>query len=259
MPLTISHPAASVPLARLGLVLSALIIGSMTPDFPYFIPIFPYDGFSHSVVGLFIYCVPVGLVSLGIFHFLIKYPAFSLLPISHQQRLYNSAHDFSFWPFQRFLLIIISILFGAFTHIVWDSFTHAQGWIVQHFILLKSPIFDLQSVRIYDFLQYGSTLLGGILLFYWYVKWYKSATSFPVPSHLTTAISTKIIILIIMSFIALAAAVFSGFTSFSALQTSFYRRILNGYIFVVSVSTFTSALMVFSAYWHFRLKKKNTM
>ena len=78
MPLTISHPAASVSFARLNLPLSALVIGSMMPDFPYFIPaLFSQSGFSHSIIGVFIFCLPVGLVSLGLFHFLIKYPALS--------------------------------------------------------------------------------------------------------------------------------------------------------------------------------------
>ncbi|MSQ59664.1 MAG: DUF4184 family protein [Betaproteobacteria bacterium] len=40
MPFTIAHPAAALPLLRplrgFG-VLSALVIGSMTPDFPYFL------------------------------------------------------------------------------------------------------------------------------------------------------------------------------------------------------------------------------
>jgi hypothetical protein len=111
-------------------------------------------------------------------------------------------------------------------------------------------------VPLYEFLQYGSTLLGGVFLFYWYVKWYKDANSFPIPQNLTTTTSAKLIILIIMGFIALAIAGFSGLTSISEIQTSLYRRLLNGHIFIVSVSTFTSELVVFSAYWHFRLKKK---
>jgi hypothetical protein len=259
MPLTISHPAAAVPLTRLGLVLSALVIGSMTPDLPYFIPLLPsYSGLSHSMIGLFVYCVPLGLLALGIFHFLIKYPALSLLPSSHQDRLYELARDFSFWPLRRFLLIIVSILVGAFTHILWDSFTHPQSWMTEQSITLKLPVFGLRSVPMYDFLQYGSTLFGGVLLFYWYVKWYKSAKSSSIPPNLTNTTSTKFIILTVMCFIALGTALFSGIASISEIQTTLYRRLINGHIFVVSVSTFTSELMLFSAYWHFRpIEKEN--
>ena len=210
-------------------------------------------------IGLFVYCLPIGLVSLCIFHFLIKVPALSLLPVSHQKRLYWVANDFSFWSLRRFLLITISILLGAFTHISWDSFTHAQGWMVQQFIILRSPVVGLQSVPLFEFLQDGSTLFGGVLLFYWYVKWYRSAKSFPVPQNVTTAASVKSIILIVMSSIALVIAIFSGLTTFSEIQTSFYRRLFNGHIFVVSISTFILELMVFGAYWHSRLKKKNAL
>src|SRR5215467_12574272 len=37
VPFTFSHPAAVLPLARRGLVFSALVVGSMAPDFPYFV------------------------------------------------------------------------------------------------------------------------------------------------------------------------------------------------------------------------------
>jgi hypothetical protein len=37
MPFTLAHPAIVVPLALQRLILSALIIGSMTPDLEYFI------------------------------------------------------------------------------------------------------------------------------------------------------------------------------------------------------------------------------
>ena len=40
MPVTGSHPAAVLPLMRLGFVPSALVIGSMVPDLPHDFP--PY-------------------------------------------------------------------------------------------------------------------------------------------------------------------------------------------------------------------------
>jgi len=261
MPLTISHPAASIPLARRGLVLSALVIGSMTPDFPYFILFFPQNGFSHSIIGLFLFCIPVGLVSLVLFHSLIKCPALSLLPNNHQHRLYHVAKSFSFWPLPRFLLIILSIIWGAFTHILWDSFTHPKGWMVQQLIVLKSPIFTIgsHSIPIYEFLQHGSTIVGGILLVYWYWEWYKQTHSSTVPENLVLTTSTKLIIFIAMSFIALFTAVVSGLLSIPFIQTSLYYRLLIGQIFIVSISTFTLELVLFGAYWHFSLKKKNAV
>lgn len=39
MPFTGSHPAAVLPLLRWGLIPSALVIGSMSPDLGYFLPL----------------------------------------------------------------------------------------------------------------------------------------------------------------------------------------------------------------------------
>jgi hypothetical protein len=58
---------------------------------------------------------------------------------------------------------------GALSHIIWDGFTHATGWAVARIPLLASPV-ELPAVgrlRWYKLLQYGSTLLGGVLLIGW--------------------------------------------------------------------------------------------
>jgi hypothetical protein len=66
MPFTISHAAAVLPLSRTGLPLAALMIGSMSPDFAYFLP--ARTGLlSHSVPGLFKFCWPSALAGVGVF------------------------------------------------------------------------------------------------------------------------------------------------------------------------------------------------
>lgn len=233
----------------------------MTPDFPYFIPLSPNRNFSHSITGLLIYCIPLGLAALGIFHFVLKKPALALLPVGHQQRLVAVTGDFSFLPWQRFLLIIFSIFCGALTHILWDSFTHSKGWMVQQFVILKAPLVSIgsQSVPIYQFLQHASTLVGGILLIYWYIQWYKSAQIHTVPQNLGIAPSKKAIIWITMGMVAFTTAVISGFISIPTVQTSLYLRYLIGHIFIVSLSMFIFELMLFSIYWHFRQKRAGSI
>ena len=111
MPLTTSHPAAVIPLTRLNLDLSALVIGSMTPDFVYFIPYcLPLSDFSHTIAGVFVLCIPLGLAALAIFHYLIKNPALALLPHSHQSRLFRLTGLYTFFPLTRFLRIAAAVL-----------------------------------------------------------------------------------------------------------------------------------------------------
>ncbi|RKZ85433.1 MAG: hypothetical protein DRR19_16380 [Candidatus Parabeggiatoa sp. nov. 1] len=61
MPFTLSHPAAAVPLARGGLVLSALVVGSMSPDFLYFLCLSTQYQFGHTFIGVFVFDIPTGL------------------------------------------------------------------------------------------------------------------------------------------------------------------------------------------------------
>jgi Domain of unknown function (DUF4184) len=83
MPFTASHIAAIVPIyALLGRfrVASALVIGSMTPDFHYFVPIDADRLTTHSIWGIVAYCLPMGLAAYVLYHLLAKEPLLALLP-----------------------------------------------------------------------------------------------------------------------------------------------------------------------------------
>jgi hypothetical protein len=138
-----SHPAIAVPLKRFGLIFSALVFGSMMPDFEFFLRLTDGRLIAHTIPGLFLFCIPVGIISLFLFHRLIKFPLLSLLPVGHQARLYPLAKEFSFFPISRFLMIILSVGVGAVTHILWDSFTHEGSWIVERLSWMSLPLIIL--------------------------------------------------------------------------------------------------------------------
>jgi hypothetical protein len=52
MPFTASHVAAVLPLVRTPLLPSALVVGSMVPDLPYFLPLPLTSYVTHSPVGV---------------------------------------------------------------------------------------------------------------------------------------------------------------------------------------------------------------
>jgi len=62
LPFTLAHPAAVLPLRRTGLVFSALVVGSMAPDFPYFLSVSDAIRWGHSTRGVFLFCLPFGLL-----------------------------------------------------------------------------------------------------------------------------------------------------------------------------------------------------
>jgi hypothetical protein len=177
MPVTVSHPALSVGLKRFGLVLSALVVGSMMPDFEFFLRLNFGKEIGHTIAGVFLFCVPAGLLVLFLFHRLMKFPLLSLVPHNHQLRLYPVARGFSFFPLRNFLNIVISLISGSFTHLLADAFTHYDGFFVERIPLLSEPVVVLPqgTVRVYFLLQYVFSIAGVLLLFYWYLKWYYKA------------------------------------------------------------------------------------
>src|SRR6202050_3072102 len=94
MAFTISHAAAvlpfSRPLARWRL-LSAAVIGSMVPDFGWFMPLRPARFETHSVLSLLSFCLPVGLATYWIFQRLMKVPLVELLPARGPSRWREAA------------------------------------------------------------------------------------------------------------------------------------------------------------------------
>jgi hypothetical protein len=257
MPLTLSHPAAVVPLARWGFVLSALIVGSMSPDFLYFYCLSARCQFGHTLLGIFLFDIPAGLVVLWIFHRILKQPLFSLFPISHQQRLMPFVNEFQFFPLRSFLLIIISLLIGILTHIIWDSFTHKSGWVVQQLPVLGAPLVEtnLGTLKVYKVLQYASTFLGAALLFYWYLKWLKTASQQPINSVIQLSTQVKSLIILVMGLIAAIGASIYGLSQVTLFSDfySFYKFV--GFSVIAGIAILCIELVIFSVIWHFKKLK----
>jgi Domain of unknown function (DUF4184) len=127
MAFTISHTAVvlpfSRPLARWRL-LSATVIGSMVPDFGLFMPLRPARFETHSLPGLFIFCLPVGLATYWIFQRLMKIPLVELLPDGAYSRWRDSEAPAEFANLRQWIMAACGVLAGAVTHLVWDAFTH---------------------------------------------------------------------------------------------------------------------------------------
>lgn len=173
MPFTLAHPAAVVPLRRV-LPLSALIVGSLSPDFEYLFRLAAVSEFSHTLSGVLYFCMPVGLLVLGLFHYVVKRPALTLLPSRVRQRLEPYASELPFLPLAKLSSILLALAVGAFTHVAWDSFTHEHGWVVGELSLLRASVFSVagSEVRLYKVLQHGSTVAGLSLLAFWCWRWF---------------------------------------------------------------------------------------
>ena len=174
MPFTFSHPALVLPLRHLpdrSYSLTGLIIGSMTPDFEYFLRMNVGSIYSHTFWGIFYFDLPVGIALCFIFHVVVRDQLIDHLPVRLQER---------FWELKSFnwnkvfkdswKIVIISLIVGAASHIFWDDFTHPLGYFVKRLSFLRHKIHVMGfQIPVYNIFQGISSLLGGIIvcIFIW--------------------------------------------------------------------------------------------
>ena len=170
MPFTTSHPAIVLPLKKLWpqyFSLTGLMAGAMAPDLLYFlIAATAPRGISHSWSGLFVFCLPAGILFSFAFHWLFKKEFIISLPCNLDKYLSGLAiSKFNLRGISEWVIFIISVIIGILSHFFWDAFTHAQGEIAQLIPFLNDSIHllgkDFQITRI---LQHFSTLFGAIVI-----------------------------------------------------------------------------------------------
>jgi uncharacterized protein DUF4184 len=129
----------------------------------------------HTLRGTFLLTLPVSLVVLWLFHAVVRGPVVELLPNGLQSRLANEIGEFRFRGASKFVMIVVSILVGVGTHVLWDSFTHQNTWLYHRWPSLHAPIRIpiLGATPIYKLLQHASTLFGIGVLSIWLLVWYR--------------------------------------------------------------------------------------
>ncbi len=203
MPFTFAHPAVVLPFSgskKRGLSTTALVIGSMTPDFEYFLRMRLRSIYSHTWGGLFWFDLPLGFALVLVYEFWVKDALISHLPLSFNRRFSNLRGYETHYTIRYILAVISGVLLGAASHIIWDSFTHPSGYFVHNIGILRRVIHvHNYRFRAYRILQYISTLIGGIVILTvcllrpeGVVTRVKNATSFWLQFLLVTVVVTAI-------------------------------------------------------------------
>jgi len=175
MPWTVAHPAAVLPLRKLGLKhlsFRGLVVGSVSPDIGYYVGRFDLAAIAHTALGLLILCLPTGLALFALVRVLHR-PVANLLPEPHRSALLSVPQAPRLTSAPIVLAVAVSIVLGAMTHNVWDSFTHSAGYMVSKLPLLRVGVIGTGGVRAYELLQHASTLVGLIVVVVAYVTWLK--------------------------------------------------------------------------------------
>ncbi|MFC9424567.1 DUF4184 family protein [Streptomyces sp. NPDC056987] len=171
MPFTLSHPAAVLPLLRHPFSPAALVCGAVAPDVPYFlvaarIPVSAqswYEPFlnatsSHTLSGVTV-AVPLALALLALYR-LVRPPAVALLPARFSPDGPADRGRQGFRP-RRTGWVLLSALTGVLTHLLWDSFTHADGYAVTQLSVLRAHLTeDLTVARVVQHLSTAGGLIA---------------------------------------------------------------------------------------------------
>jgi hypothetical protein len=174
VPFTPCHAAAVLPFARSPLVPSALVLGSMTPDVPYFLPFLGLDSrFMHSIPGMVGIDVVVALALFLLWHVFFAPPALAAAPDPVRARIDPGIPGralASLASLRGVAVLYASFAIGAATHVFWDSFTHYGRWGSQRIPWLMGHYGPLSGAR---WLQYTSGLVGGLAVLGWLVWWWR--------------------------------------------------------------------------------------
>ncbi len=176
MPFTLSHIAAVLPFRKYTpktLSFTALVIGSMVPDFEYFVRMTLYGHYGHTFSGIFLFDIPMGLILYGLYQGIIQMPFISHLPPFLFVRFSNTIiTDWRKYLRTNFLSILLSLMIGILTHFIWDGFTHDDEYQVARYvpILLHNVPFRGYYISVHFILQILSSIVGLMVIFFWAMR-----------------------------------------------------------------------------------------
>jgi hypothetical protein len=178
VPFTGSHPAAVLPFLRTPLPASALVIGSLAPDIPFYLPRFPARR-THTALGVVTVDTALAAAGWAVWHGLLSRPALAAAPAGVRARLEHHVRP-GLRPRLRDLRSVVRVLgglaAGAATHVLWDEFTHAGRWGTEHLGVL-SAVRAGRPVHVWA--QDASGVAGAGVLLAWCARWWRRTPADP--------------------------------------------------------------------------------
>lgn len=208
MPFTFSHPAIILPLKYLPkswFSFTALVIGSLTPDFEYFLRMKVKSDYSHTFNGIFWFDLPLAFLLTFAFHNVVRNLLFQNLPAIIKNRvLIFTDFDWNNYFKKNWLTVLISLLIGIFSHILWDGFTHEHGYFVNQIDISKNTLLIFKTeIPFWKIAQHSSTFIGSIIILIAFFKLpQKNYFSFPISKLYWSSVVLFTMAIVFIRFIA---------------------------------------------------------
>lgn len=239
------------PLGGLA-VPAALVIGTMAPDFPYYLPVSWPRSATHTLASVIWFSVPVGVATYYACDRLLCEPSVFLLPLAVRSRL--RAAPPSALTLQNLLAVCVSVAVGALTHVIWDAFTHSDGAVVLAVPALQILVAQVgdYSLWLYKVLQHASTIGGLALLAYWLLGWIRRTppSAEPRPAPFGDALRGRFLLGCVVAgpLIGLVRA----WQHSPNLESVATWQHFAGYSALAGISVVGGLLILFSVAWHWR-------
>lgn len=237
MPFTPSHAIVALPLVRGPLLPAAVAVGAMTPDLPLFVRASPLTyGMTHSFAWLPATAL-LALALLIVWRGILRPAARDLSPVWLAARLpaewEEGAVSSALGVFAMrgrgrpslpgTALLVVALVIGVATHIVWDWFTH-EGRVGTDIL----PVLDAMwgPLAGYKWLQYGSTAGGLLVLAVCALVWLRRARITPfrrsIPGWVAVAWGIALPVILVVAWVGGQLA-FGPFTAGYTPQHLAYR------------------------------------
>ncbi|WP_028643596.1 DUF4184 family protein [Nocardioides sp. URHA0020] len=227
MPFTLSHPAAVLPLRRLGLPMTALAIGSMVPDVPLFLGWSRGYQVTHGLVGVVTVDPLLAVLVIAFWFGLVRDVLVELSPDVVRSRLAPHVR----WTTRLWLLAPVAAALGALTHVVWDTFTHPGRWGADQIGWLHTEHAGLGGAK---WAQYASGIVG-LAIVTWSVVAHLRA-SVPISSPAPRSRWASLVVATIVASGAVAGLV-TALAHAPGLHAMAFNAAVNGIIAVVVSTT----------------------
>ncbi len=174
MPFTFSHPALILPITKTNTRFSttAIIIGSIVPDFEFFFQMREVPNIGHHILGFFVFDIPLAIIFCYLFHNVLRDPLIENLPTYFQKKCAKIySFDWNAYASKNFFLFLSSLILGILSHLLIDEFTHHDGQLVVLLPILKTNIYlASKPFQVFYLLQIILSVFGLVSLFQIIVK-----------------------------------------------------------------------------------------
>lgn len=180
------------------------LLGALMPDVGYYLGPIGRDLSAHTLPGLFAICLPFAWLFL-LLSLVFARAMFQVLPAPHGAfllALWEQVLSSMRWQPKALVVLSAFMVFGSFSHVLWDSATHRTGGLVPLLNLTHS----LFGVPLYRWLQHLSTVLGSLVLLAWYRSSLKQfQVQHPIARDQKAVTAVAVLLALIAAFAAYSA------------------------------------------------------